>query len=494
MVVIGLLSFVIVVQERQGVWETEILRVQFDDSMDLQRLNGCYENDMRRSTDKAKRDLYISDDHTNSSARFGFCVEERYWSLYEGNDEADPCNITESIVKSDNTDSFDISTSFLESWFTNDGTPADIQFFEKINSDTELHCDAFMNDGVCDDAWNKKFRNYDGGDCCAPTCKHASCGKNALEKVFNSNAMPPGDGYPNCFDDDFVPLTIRLNNFTDSKDLFDYSEENRKFIDTFRADWWNWSPRDPLLTLYCDGIKIMNVHVDPSMKSQSETVKVNDGADCEIRIDNNAGTAPGFTDLPTPIWYVDYTVYNGDGDQNSPILVEGFSKDNSSASFELIPSCEVKALSDHIPHDTSLQSLSNPSSEAIDWMLKRDESKSGCRENLVELFALSVLNFAAPGSPQRLWIENGRLCSWESIWCNVDDLFRLDLPGLGLSGPIATEIGLLSNLVWYNVGMLLHFYIERAVVGEHITLIPFFNVPSILKSILLLRCLKLKMH
>jgi hypothetical protein len=481
MIVIGFFGLVVGMQEAENLWETLVLRVQFEDES-LQRYNGCYKNDMRGGGfDRAKRDFYISDDNINGSSRFGFCVQQRQWYLYEGNDEMDPCD-AKPIVQSADTDFFDIYTSFLDDWFTDEGTPAEMHFFKTINDESELYCDAFVNDGVCSDVWNIRFRDFDGGDCCAPTCMNTNCGEKGLENPFNSYSITDGHGFPDCLDDRFVPMTIELNKFTNSKDLLELNNDNLTFIEIYRPDFWEWHPKPSLLTLYCDGIMIMRVYVESSMVNQTEKVMVSDAAVCDIQIENSIVTVPGFTGLRYPYWLVDYTVYSGDA--SSPILVEGSSAGNGYASFEMIPKCDLEQLSDHISTDTNLHTLSNPSSKAIDWMLKRkdtrestlsrlqhmfsdDENRFHCRENLIELYALSVLNFAAPGSQKRLWIEEGRLCTWQSITCTsldgVVEYLSLDLPRLGLSGSIASEIGLLSNLMTFNAGTLLRLFIKRDV-------------------------------
>jgi hypothetical protein len=64
------------------------------------------------------------------------------------------------------------------------------------------------------------------------------------------------------------------------------------------------------------------------------------------------------------------------------------------------------------------------------------------------------MNFAATGN--KMWIRYANQCKWPNLLCaghleSSDlDLFQLDISGLGLSGYIASEIGLLENLVLYD--------------------------------------------
>jgi hypothetical protein len=203
-------------------------------------------------------------------------------------------------------------------------------------------------------------------------------------------------------------------------------------------------------------------------------VKVQNGAECELRIENITSSEPSFTD--DPIWYVNYTVYNGDEQNKNPILCEEYSFGNGVTSFSMIPKCFFENLP--IESGMNMQSPNNPSSKAIRW-LAEDALSTDCRYFFDQRYALAALYFAAPSehnvsehnvsehnvskhnvSKHKVWVEEKVpiICHWDHIVCvknddtapNATDLLDLDISGLELSGSIATEIGLLNMLSLYD--------------------------------------------
>ena len=175
-------------------WETQILRIQFKEDDGFQVYNGCYYKDMDRKKN-LRRNFYNSSDVNQKTAQFGFCGEDRRWRLFEGNStETDACNAAE-IIHSTTTDYFDISTMFLEDWFTKTGAPVELYFFEDEPEGENLNCDAFMKDGICNSAFNTEVLQWDGGDCCANTCDHPACWSGGLTNAFGS-VNTSGDGFP----------------------------------------------------------------------------------------------------------------------------------------------------------------------------------------------------------------------------------------------------------------------------------------------------------
>jgi Leucine-rich repeat (LRR) protein len=164
---------------------------------------------------------------------------------------------------------------------------------------------------------------------------------------------------------------------------------------------------------------------------------------------------------------MNYTVRYGDNYDNATSLARGYTKDNGIALFDLMPKCYLEIFEEHISTDM-IDHDDNIQDKAAHWMMERESSDTDClnRESALSRFALAVLNFAAPISPSitsesesRLWIEQDSpdLCNWENIVCAKNsnatqmDFIHLDLSGLGISGYLTTELGLLSTLARYDV-------------------------------------------
>jgi len=269
-----------------------------------------------------------------------------------------------------------------------------------------------------------------------------------------------------------VPLTIQLNSFTNNRDLYkeksnqySLSEMNRTYIKRFIPDFWEVEPEDALLSIICDGDEVLRYYVNPTMENQSEVIKVNDGAECTIRIENTTSSNPSFDD--DPVWFVNYTIFDGvpqSIEDNPTRIRQEFTFDNGVVSFEKIPECYFDILSEHIDYKT-IYEKKNPSSEAINLIVDENSRSTSCSPYLMERYALYAMNFAAPtfsyivtGEMSELWIEQDRPCTWQNIMCSgqadassIFDLLDLDLSGLQLNGYIATEIGLLYNLALYDV-------------------------------------------
>ena len=103
---------------------------------------------------------------------------------------------------------------------------------------------------------------------------------------------------------------------------------------------------------------------------------VSDGANCDFFIENTtlSSRQPQWDD--DPIWYVNYTLYDGGnktlteaGAKKSKIL-EGYSYNNAGISFDMVPECyinhpEVSPLFD--THD--VYSRNDAASKAIFWLM-----------------------------------------------------------------------------------------------------------------------------
>ena len=85
---------------------------------------------MNMHIENSKRDVYFSDKNNNNVGTFSYCRDTRRWTLLEG-DNYDACDDNDYVIAySAKTASFDISSTFLDPWFSASGTPLDLYFAE----------------------------------------------------------------------------------------------------------------------------------------------------------------------------------------------------------------------------------------------------------------------------------------------------------------------------------------------------------------------------
>ena len=319
---------------------------------------------------------------------------------------------------------------------------------------TDSQCSSFIGDGICNSFFNLGEYDYDEGDCCSSTCTtEAVCGIGALKKVFDTNIVP-GDGYPDCKNPSMKPITINLNNVYVKRNFIQYSE-----LDPILGP-----PREPHLILDCDDTNVLTVSISKDMARKTETVMVADGANCTMEIQNS--TIGG-----RAIFYVDYTIFHGDKDSidTDPIVItQGDSYENSDTHFQRIEDCFLTKLGDHVEKAT-VYTGTGPSNQAMWWLMEDSKGHSRCERNdFLERYALTVINFAAPmnteneedkigtnADEQGLWINKDRHCLWEPVICTGSDvtLLNFEFPTeRTISGTIATEIGLLKHLEGIGLG------------------------------------------
>jgi len=194
-------------------------------------------------------------------------------------------------------------------------------------------------------------------------------------------------------------------------------------------------------------------------------VRISDESNCRMNFESVIGGSRAKI-YDSAVWYVNYTLYHGDIQSTKAdypaVIHRGHSFYDDFETFDMIPRCYFHKLFNHINNMTVYNTIYDPSSKAIDWLMNDKSSYSPCfLESFAPRYALSVLNFAAPVSntseyQNGLWIKNDLLCRWPNIVCFKDsessimlDLFGLDVADLGLEGSIATELGML-DLIEYD--------------------------------------------
>eukprot|EP00536_Pseudo-nitzschia_multiseries_P018701 jgi/Psemu1/229999/e_gw1.2939.3.1 len=186
------------------------------------------------------------------------------------------------------------------------------------------------------------------------------------------------------------------------------------------------------------------------MVNQTETVQVNDGATCQISVSNSTNFFNKWDN--DPIWWVNYTVYHGNN-TTFPII-SGNSGIEESIGFQRIPVCYFDKLSRSI-NISSSYTATDPNTQALNWLIDDESAFSSCTDGfLVERFALSAVNFAAPinsnndddDDDSSLWISVEQQCRWENIACNEGSVETLAVRSKDLTGTIPTAVGLLTGL------------------------------------------------
>ena len=211
-------------------------------------------------------------------------------------------------------------------------------------------------------------------------------------------------------------------------------------------------PVKPLLFIDCDGSNVLSIYVGKSMENHTETIMVNDGADCSITIRNET-SARGYRFVePDPIWYVRYTIFHGDKksvENNSIVAAQSFSGYNRYSNFKRIPDCFLNKLSDHFDYSADYTGIDyDLSAEAIYWLMNDESEKSMCEDSFfLERYALAVISFANPSADSNFtWISKTRQCDWPSIRCDngvVVDLDLSKLPMCSSSFPFYNDVHML---------------------------------------------------
>merc|ERR1712194_168432 len=146
----------------------------------------------------------------------------------------------------------------------------------------------------------------------------------------------------------------------------------------------------------CDGTNVLLIFIDDSMQNQTETVMVKEGRDspprCKISVSNSTNDYAKWSN--DPIWWVNYTVYDGNNTTNE--IVSGDSGYQQSIDFHRIPNCYFDELEDWIKPSTAYVA-NNTATKSLQWLVNDSSGHSHCDDTfLIERFALSAMNFAAP--------------------------------------------------------------------------------------------------
>ena len=399
------------------------------------------------------------------------------------------------------------------------GTPMVLYF---IKDQDEESCGLYLNDGNCDLSFHTIGYHYDEGDCCAAKYTDPSCGFGGITSVFG-NTNSPGDGYPFCIDPTMLPITIRLDNIQKNHNdvlAIDWIKHYANvgisvdpfFIEKTINEYFQKEPQNSLLTFDCNDKNVMTIVVDKSMENETETVMVEDGANCTINIQNTTGDSETLLNNIFPILHINYTTFHGDKasiEKNPIIIASEPTSTQDTINFSLVPNCYLDKLMDYFDI-TTLYTGSTPANKAINWLMDDKSENSDCENPyFVERYALSVISFTAPLTYEELlppalsptisptllvplstvqptdqplftietllpsmnnisssapssapnstevtmpWISSQNQCSWTQISCKEGRVMSLTFESTTIVRSIATEICLLSNLEKIFIG------------------------------------------
>jgi hypothetical protein len=455
------LTFIITMQCNLH-WTTKMLRVEFQTSTGLQLYSGCYERDP--SVAYNQRYNYKSSSNNNKKGFFGYCKNDSNWILFEDDEpdsSRDPCLIQRDnkLARSGATDNFDVSSTFGEVWFSANGAPLNLYFLDV----EDKKCGSFQNDGNCDEELNELGYQYDDGDCCASTCTHPNCGQGGSDSAFGFNGRQ-GNSFPHCKNPDMKPVTILLNKISSSRNSY-YVRKNDSDLDEYYLErgigFWEEPPLLPFFNVDCDGFNVLSVYIAKTMETKNETIRVPDGARCEISVRNTTDSNNEWDS--NPIWWVDYTVYYGSDKTNK--IISGYSGDQDLISFKRIPECYFKVLIDSIDISTAYTTHTD-STQSLAWLVNDASNNSKCDNGFLgDRFALGAMYFAAPIIPAleasldssenyrnkdnggTMWISTEQQCRWKCVTCGREgSVSHLRVTSMNLDGTISTYIGLLTGL------------------------------------------------
>ena len=264
-------------------------------------------------------------------------------------------------------------------------------------------------------------------DCCVATCSQPFCGAGNLIKAFgvalNDDAgdNTGGDGFPDCIDPSMVPITIHVQNFVSS-----YETKT------------TWEDCHPSLSLYCDKKNVISIIMDKSMEGNSETVMVEDGAECTLEIQNTTSTAGGCTLVIQNtttflsrsidvIWFFNYTIYH---DKAMEVKIdEGFSFEEGTKQFIRIKDCFFDTISGHGYDFQGINYIDL--TRKFNWIVKHDAGNQPCsRDFSIERYALSMMKMPMTSNvsdDSEFWINDKWHCMWPGVKCSEGFVVGLDL-------------------------------------------------------------------
>lgn len=234
---------------------------------------------MSKTRNRIHRRFDYNSLNNNNRAAFKYCSKSKQWVFLRDKD-SDPCNFGagQNLAQCSST-AFDIAYDFDKDWVDPYNKRLDLYFFENDDNSKDperFACDAAIgwHDGICNPELNKRETRYDGGDCCAETCRFVNCGL-VIDEVFGVQNDAPV--FPYCKEFPMWDLSITLQDF-EYYNVTDGSEFEVDFVKIFS----NSSGSN--IKLECNQRTFFSVDINETMKNKTYVAKVNENAHCVISI------------------------------------------------------------------------------------------------------------------------------------------------------------------------------------------------------------------
>ncbi len=281
-VLMTIVTLVTIFGEHPNIWTTRLMRVEFGEES-LYDYSGCFEI---TKFEHHRRMVYQSFSlRDNLTASLAYCQKTHTWVFHSEDPAIDPCdltNATSELAHSSKTSSFDIITASESIWFSIYDRPIALNFLENEGNHEDkefFNCGIHVGDGLCNEELNTFMFQYDGGDCCATSCKRPEyCGTRSVlfESAFGEKNVA-GYGFPFTCEDpnifsgtESVPVDIYLDEIVGGGDR-------------------NVATQIPYLTLLCivdnNPVQFFSIPLEKSMEGNTQTIVLKDGLECSLHVE-----------------------------------------------------------------------------------------------------------------------------------------------------------------------------------------------------------------
>lgn len=157
------------------------------------------------------------------------------------------------------------------------------------------------------------------------------------------------------------------------------------------------------------------------MVNTSETILVNDGANCAVTARSTTNRQSVGSDImktlyANPTWLIHFTLFHGAKDDDRKIeMLTQKSWEKESSTFKRVPDCYFEKLEKYMDVASLYRSLDLPN-DVMYSLLRIDSDDTLCLEkNFDERYIVSTVLFA---NNDTQYLTRSNQCTWPSIVCN----------------------------------------------------------------------------
>ena len=281
-VLMTIVTLVTIFGEHPNFWTTRLMRVEFGEE-NLYDFSGCFEiTNFEHHRRTVYQSLSLRD---NMTASLAYCQKTHAWVFHSEGPAIDPCdltNATSELAHSSKTSSFDIISASENTWFSMYDRPIAVNFLENEDNHADkevFNCGIHVGDGLCNEELNTFMYQYDGGDCCATSCRRPEyCGTGSVlfESAFGEKNVA-GYGFPFTCEDpnifsgtETVPVNIHLDEIVEGGDR-------------------TGATQIPYLNLVCmvdnNPVQFFSIPLEKSMEGNTQTIVLKDGLECSLHVE-----------------------------------------------------------------------------------------------------------------------------------------------------------------------------------------------------------------